>query len=430
MSFIAWLKKHVCEDDAWITVHPNASGPGSPVLLDDEGYIKGGMGGKFTGQRIDLMPRKSGYGVPVSENDPLNNSTPGFLRTERYNLRAPKKTGMQAAKVLIGQERTDSIEKLKEKYGSINYFHSKIDQDLRGFNAEDVERVHAALDGYREKNAEKIGALATPEDEKIQVMSMADEGARYEYESKIAEAKANHLISIGTSSRSESVRSYRAEAERLSNQAKIQQAVIDAYVATKLGEYNDTPEKLGGAKRGTPMTHQQANEGNANPDMNKQGGLNNCQSCVAAYEMRLRGYDVKAGLNIKGSSQYALSRDPRRAWVDKETGLPPESRIVKGTNMDELVDGLRTELKNGERYNVMMHWSYGGGHITTATKNSNGEVEIYDPQIGKTFRTTAEIKRQYDSLFDYNSGMEYYRVDNLAPNVDVMNAVLKRGNKA
>ena len=88
-GFIKWLKKHVCEDDAWITVHPNASGPGSPVLLDDEGYIKGGMGGKFNGQRIDLIPRKSGYGLPVSENDPLNNSTPGFLRTSRYTLKAP-----------------------------------------------------------------------------------------------------------------------------------------------------------------------------------------------------------------------------------------------------------------------------------------------------------------------------------------------------
>ena len=79
MSFIAWLKKHVCEDDAWITVHPNASGPGSPVLLDDEGYIKGGMGGKFTGQRIDLMPRKT-QTMPES----------GLNATEwikRYNLK-------------------------------------------------------------------------------------------------------------------------------------------------------------------------------------------------------------------------------------------------------------------------------------------------------------------------------------------------------
>ena len=90
MSLLSWLKKNTARDDAWITVHPNAGGKGSPVLLDDEGYIKGGMGGKFTGQRIDLMPRKRGYGVPASENDPLNKSTPGFLRTSRYTLKAPQ----------------------------------------------------------------------------------------------------------------------------------------------------------------------------------------------------------------------------------------------------------------------------------------------------------------------------------------------------
>lgn len=96
MSLLSWLKKNTARDDAWITVHPNAGGKGSPVLLDDEGYIKGGMGGKFTGQRIDLMPRKSGYGVPASENDPLSASTPGFLRTSRYTLKAPKNVAPQA----------------------------------------------------------------------------------------------------------------------------------------------------------------------------------------------------------------------------------------------------------------------------------------------------------------------------------------------
>lgn len=86
MSFIAWLKKHVCEDDAWITVHPNASGPGSPVLLDDEGYIKGGMGGKFTGQRIDLMPRKE-IRRPAS-------SATVVEQIKRYNLRNSTKREM------------------------------------------------------------------------------------------------------------------------------------------------------------------------------------------------------------------------------------------------------------------------------------------------------------------------------------------------
>lgn len=42
----------VVDDDRWITVHPN-EGKGRPVLVDEHGKIKGGMGGKFNGRRID-----------------------------------------------------------------------------------------------------------------------------------------------------------------------------------------------------------------------------------------------------------------------------------------------------------------------------------------------------------------------------------------
>ena len=90
MSLLSWLKKNTARDDAWITVHPNASGPGSPVLLDDNGYIKGGMGGKFTGQRIDLMPRKGNGGRNVSgEPREQQKSEKGFLFSGRYKLKAP-----------------------------------------------------------------------------------------------------------------------------------------------------------------------------------------------------------------------------------------------------------------------------------------------------------------------------------------------------
>lgn len=97
MSLLSWLKKNTARDDAWITVHPNAGGKGSPVLLDDEGYIKGGMGGKFTGQRIDLMPRANqGLKHEVSGFETPSAATPGFLRTYRYNLRAPRNVASQA----------------------------------------------------------------------------------------------------------------------------------------------------------------------------------------------------------------------------------------------------------------------------------------------------------------------------------------------
>ena len=90
MSLLSWLKKNTARDDAWITVHPNAGGKGSPVLLDDEGYIKGGMGGKFTGQRIDLMPRKGGGGRNVSgEPREQMKDEKGLLYSGRYKLKAP-----------------------------------------------------------------------------------------------------------------------------------------------------------------------------------------------------------------------------------------------------------------------------------------------------------------------------------------------------
>ena len=92
MSLLSWLKKNTARDDAWITVHPNAGGKGSPVLLDDEGYIKGGMGGKFTGQRIDLMPRKGGGGRNVSgEPREQMKDEKGLLYSGRYKLKAPQK---------------------------------------------------------------------------------------------------------------------------------------------------------------------------------------------------------------------------------------------------------------------------------------------------------------------------------------------------
>ena len=46
-------RRGVAQDDKWITVKPNGeNAKGRPVLLGDNGEIKGGMGGKFNGQKI------------------------------------------------------------------------------------------------------------------------------------------------------------------------------------------------------------------------------------------------------------------------------------------------------------------------------------------------------------------------------------------
>lgn len=46
------------QDDRWITVKPNgANNTGRPALIDENGTIKAGMGGKFNGRNIDGIPR-------------------------------------------------------------------------------------------------------------------------------------------------------------------------------------------------------------------------------------------------------------------------------------------------------------------------------------------------------------------------------------
>ena len=45
-------------DDSWITVHPH-KGKGSPVLIGENGEIKAGMGGKFTGLNIKEVEKQS-----------------------------------------------------------------------------------------------------------------------------------------------------------------------------------------------------------------------------------------------------------------------------------------------------------------------------------------------------------------------------------
>lgn len=52
------IQPEMARDDRWITVHPNgANNTGRPALIDENGTIKAGMGGKFNGRNIDDVPR-------------------------------------------------------------------------------------------------------------------------------------------------------------------------------------------------------------------------------------------------------------------------------------------------------------------------------------------------------------------------------------
>ena len=82
----AWENTKAAMDDAWITVQSN--GGGRHVLLGDDGTIKAGMGGKFNGQRIDLIPR-------APKAPPSANGVVSRVST-RYNISQPHGGGGSA----------------------------------------------------------------------------------------------------------------------------------------------------------------------------------------------------------------------------------------------------------------------------------------------------------------------------------------------
>ncbi|WP_390621060.1 phage minor capsid protein [Treponema pectinovorum] len=71
-------------------------------------------------------------------------------------------------------------------------------------------------------------------------------------------------------------------------------------------------------QQGKPMNFRQTDGGSPNPNYKKGGGYaKNCQTCVVAYELRRRGYDVEALPNYKGSMLDVLSYRTNIAWVNR-----------------------------------------------------------------------------------------------------------------
>lgn len=150
------------------------------------------------------------------------------------------------------------------------------------------------------------------------------------------------------------------------------------------------PDSINGAQRGEPMTREQANGNHVNPNYFKEPGYRvNCQSCVVAFEARLRGYDVQTKPNHKNPTAEMLSRDTRLAWKDPVTGKKPDFITdVSVTTAKKCKAWMENTIQPGERYTFSHGWKGRKytGHIISADKDENGELRLYDPQNGKTMK--------------------------------------------
>lgn len=197
--------------------------------------------------------------------------------------------------------------------------------------------------------------------------------------------------------------------------------------------YQKTKKELtevAGVKKGKPMTHHEADNGNVNPNyMPNSAYSKNCQSCVVCYELRRRGFNLKTKPRVNKGYMQDLALDATLAYIDPKTGRKPEKNIMKVTTPDKAYDWLQDNINDG-RYEFRVVWKKSGyGHIITAYKE-NGNVVLYDPQNNKTYKTKDEMK---DSILNkvkfkgYESTKPFaLRVDNLDINQEILDAIVER----
>lgn len=196
------------------------------------------------------------------------------------------------------------------------------------------------------------------------------------------------------------------------------------------------PKEVAGVKRGQMMTIDEANHGKPNPNYTKGGGYTiNCQSCVVSYEARLRGYNVQTLPNIKGSKLAELSRKTNLAWIDPATGTHPVYIFDDtATTVKKFSTFLEKTVEQNKRYTLEFSWKgrSRSGHIISMSRNSDGVLTLYDPQIGRTYtgkQIDAYIGRMKFTTTVYGNKFvtppKILRVDDKMFNLDMVNHILE-----
>ena len=220
----------------------------------------------------------------------------------------------------------------------------------------------------------------------------------------------------------------REKAKELLSERKKGELAVNKTIAEK----SFYPESISGVKRGSPMSFERADGGSVNPrnSSGERAYSFNCQSCVVAYEARLRGYDVEAS-PYGSSASKTLSIAGTVAWINPENGeyvksiQPDDYGVFDGVqyNAKTYRGFLEKTIKEGERYHLSVQWKgKNEGHILTCAKGSNG-VFLYDPQTGEKFEGKNVDKFLSKVKFSTKKGgiaanviPELRRVDNMAFN--------------
>lgn len=156
------------------------------------------------------------------------------------------------------------------------------------------------------------------------------------------------------------------------------------------------------------------------------GSSQNCMLCTTAYEMRQRGYDVKAGFAERGflpndlfPKLFKNYEGTTKLWPSAPGALDSKSPKDKLADIEKYV----LNQGSGSRGNIMVWYKESisrGGH-SMIWENVNGKVVFKDGQTGKVYKDFAKDMLQYSSN---TKPVEMLRTDNLIPNVSEMKKYL------
>ena len=127
---------------------------------------------------------------------------------------------------------------------------------------------------------------------------------------------------------------------------------------------------------------------------------NNCMLCTAAYDLRRRGYEVRAK-----KASYGYMPSELKVWY-------PKAKIKQaiGLSNKEMRESLKENLiaqGDGARGNLMVQWKYGYGGHSMAYEVQNGSYRIIDAQSNKIYTNPDRILKQCTNF------IEYARLDNV-----------------
>ena len=190
-------------------------------------------------------------------------------------------------------------------------------------------------------------------------------------------------------------------------------------------------EKSLGIKKGRPMTYEHADMQNANPNhveeniRDKRGRWKknpkynatrdepysiNCQTCAPAYDLRLKGFNVWAKGNTKGSVSDWISHQHSFDIYRNQDGTQVKPVLTvdwmkqKGiTRMTPTQYRKYFEETCQEEgvYVLTIGWREGGGHATILQRFADGTLSYIEPQVYDGISARRDLKELY------NYGSEY-----------------------